>query len=142
VQLHLRLTGTKPGRKFTIVVSIRSIHKNYLQSTSFSLNHYPCNFYLRLFLDMRSPTHFLSITIPMIDSIVTTKWRHSPKQKINLCLQALSDSEFYNSTTQSNSNIKAIREWLTNNKDRLKSLIDSFVNCGFNSKLGLESSFI
>jgi len=48
----------------------------------------------------------------------------------------------YNSTIQSNSNIKKYESGSQITKDILKTLIDSFLNRGFSTKLGLESSFI
>ena len=49
--------GYQAKNEITIVISIRSIHKSFHQPTNFSLNHYLCNFYLRLslVLNMRDP---------------------------------------------------------------------------------------
>jgi len=66
---------------------------------------------------------------------------HSEKQN-PLLLTSLREIHKIQLNFKSNSSIKVIHEWLTNNNGQTKTLNDYFANDGFSNPLGLESSNI
>ena len=82
-------------------------------------------FLSKTLLDKRPPSHFLSITLPVIRTNINKMETISEKQN-PFFLKSLRVIPKIQLNFKSNSGIKVIREWLTNNNGQTKTPNDSF----------------